>query len=160
MAKTKQSIKWLTTLDLENHIRQNASEKINKAFLGVYPINCLPRKIPYLPVLFIINTNSNNLPGQHWKAVYVSKDKIGEIFDSLATPISLQLQHWMNTFTKRWTPSLLTIQNPLSPSCGAYVIYYVLTRLKHKTLASCLKPFTINVFLNEDFVTKFFTLLQ
>ena len=147
-------LKWLTTIELENFIQQFANKLTKEAFLGVFPINILPLKIPHLPILFILNTNSANLPGQHWKAVYISEDRVGEVFDSLATPVSLQLQQWMNANTMKWTPSKLTLQNPLYPSCGAYVLYFIMTRLKHNSLKSCLSPFTSNLLENEIIVEK------
>ena len=153
-------MKWLTTLDLENFILQFADDATRKAFLGVFPMNYLPRKISRLPVLFIINTNTSNLPGQHWKAVYISTKSIGEVFDSLATPIGLQLQQWMNRFTKRWIPSTMTLQNPISPSCGGYVLYFAMTRLNHKSLKACLVPFTNNVIDNDRFVEQFLNDIQ
>ena len=153
-------MKWLTTLDLENFILQFANEATRKAFLGVFPMNYLPRKISRLPVLFIINTNTGNVPGQHWKAVYISTKSIGEVFDSLATPIGLQLQQWMNRFTKRWIPSTMTLQNPISPSCGGYVLYFAMTRLNHKSLKACLAPFTNNVIDNDRFVEQFLNDIQ
>lgn len=156
MALRKKTVNWLTTLDLENLIRKYADKKTNKAFLGIFPLDKLPQKLPYLPVLFIINTNTSNLPGQHWKAVYVSSNGNGDLFDSLATSVSLRLQKWMNTFTKNWTTSKLTLQNPLAPSCGGYVLYYVLERFKHKSMYSCISKFTSNVIENERIVENYF----
>ena len=153
---TTKTVKWLSTLDLENFVDKFADEKTKVAFLGVFPINCLPRNISRLPVLFIVNTNSANLPGQHWKAVYVSENRIGEIFDSLATIVSLRLEQWMNCFTKRWTLSKYTLQNPLSPTCGGYVLYYIMTRLKHKSMNSCISVFKNDIVYNDIFVERFF----
>ena len=152
------STKWLTTLDLENFIDKYADEETKQAFLGAFPLDCLPQRISptQLPVLFIVNTNSSNLPGQHWKAVYVSKQRIGEVFDSLAVPVSLKLQQWLNEFTRKWSPSRLTLQNPLAATCGGYVLYYVMCRLHFKSINSCLSPFTSNVFTNDDYVEEFF----
>lgn len=150
------SIKWLTTLDLEDFISKFGDAKTKNAFLGVFPINHLPRRLPQLPVLFIINTNTNNLPGQHWKAIYISKKREGEVFDSLATPVELLLQHWMNLFTRKWTMSTLILQNPLAPSCGAYVLYFVMTRLKHASLKSCVASFSSDVIENDKRVEMFY----
>lgn len=150
------SVKWLTTLDLENFVFNYADVDTKTAFLGVFPINYLPRRLLHLPALLIINTNTDNLPGQHWKAIYVSTNRIGEVFDSLATPISLQLEQWMNEFTLKWTLSKMTLQNPLSPSCGGYVLYYVLNRLKHNSMKSCMAPFTNNVLVNDAIAEDFF----
>ena len=150
------NIKWLTTQDLENFVNNYADKATKKAFLGVFPINLLPAKIPHhLPILFIVNTNPSNLPGQHWKAVYVSKDRNGEVFDSLAMPIDLRLEHWMNKFCRKWTVSKLILQNPFSPSCGAYVLYYILSRLRYNSLTACLAPFNESVVINDRIVEEF-----
>ena len=150
------NIKWLTTLDLENFINNYADKNTKNAFLGIFPINLLPAKIPHhLPILFVVNTNPSNLPGQHWKAVYVSKDRNGEVFDSLAMPIDLRLEHWMNKFCRKWTVSKLILQNPFSPSCGAYVLYYILSRLCFNSLNACLAPFNENVLMNDRIVEEF-----
>ena len=156
------SVKWLTTLDLESFIRKFADLKTNLAFLGVFPINGLPRQLPpHLPVFLIINTNTSNLPGQHWKAIFIDKYGKGEIFDSLAMPVSIELQQWMNRFAKKWIVSKLTLQNPLSPSCGGYVLYYVMTRLNCKSLTSCVERyFTNSVVENEHIVESFFKLFS
>ena len=153
---SRKTVKWLTTLNLEDCVDKYADEKTKQAFLGVFPINHLPRRISYLPILFIVNTSTSNLPGEHWKAVYVSKQHIGEVFDSLATPISLQLEHWLNEFTKKWALSQMTLQNPLSPSCGGYVLYYILCRLNSKSLESCIAPFTNDVLANDVLIEEFF----
>ena len=153
---TSKSINWLTTLDLENFIRQYANSKTVTAFLGVFSIDHLPEKLPRLPVLLIVNTNPSNLPGQHWKAVFISRNGNGEVFDSLAAPISLKLEQWMTRNTRRWISSKLTLQSPLSASCGGYVLYYVMTRLGHKSLKACVKPFSRNVFDNDEIVQLFY----
>lgn len=155
--KSNNSINWLTTLDLENFIRKYANNKTLAAFLGVFPIDRLPEKLPRrLPVLFIVNTNPSNLPGQHWKAVFISTNREGEIFDSLAAPISLKLQRWMTRNTRRWITSKLTLQNPLAASCGGYVLYYVMTRLQCNSLKACVKPFSKNVFDNDEIMQLFY----
>ena len=153
---TTKSIKWLTTLDLEEFVSKFSDAKTSNAFLGVFPINRLPQNFSHLPVLFIINTNTSNLPGQHWKAIYVSNKREGEVFDSLATPVELTLLHWMNAFTRKWIVSTLILQNPLSPTCGAYVLYFVMTRLRHTSLKSCVAIFSFDVFENDKRVELFY----
>ena len=123
--------------------------------MGVFPIDYLPRKLHRLPALFIINTNTSNLPGQHWKAVCISTQHTGEVFDSLAMPVSLRLQQWMNMFTKNWTFTTVILQNPLSPTCGGYVLYFVMTRLKRKSLAACIRSFKANLMDNDAFIERY-----
>jgi len=54
-------------------------------FMGVFPLNC----VPHLPPgktnnCFIVNTHTDNLPGQHWIAVRLVYDQAW-IFDPLAS---------------------------------------------------------------------------
>ena len=148
------SIQWLTTLNLDNFVRTFANPATKQAFLGVFAVDHLPRTIvpEQLPILLIMNTNTSNLPGQHWKAIYISKEGIGEIFDSLALPISLRLEQWMNNFCKKWTLSKITLQNPLAPTCGGYVLYYVMNRLQHNSMQSCIAPLSGNDVFSNDFI--------
>ena len=67
---------WLSTQELESTIYNYADENTKTVFHGVFPIDHLPKGISRLPVLFIINTNTGNLPGQHWKAIYIDKIKM------------------------------------------------------------------------------------
>lgn len=148
-------IHWLTSLDLESFIQAFADKETREAFLGVFPIDHLPKKPYKFPLFFIINTNTHNLPGEHWKAIYISKQHIGEVFDSLALPIGLRLQQWMNEFCKKWSFSKLTIQNPLKPSCGGYVLFFIMSRLKHDSMKACLTYFTKDTVVNDLIVNKF-----
>ena len=157
---TTTDIKWLTTTDLQNIIQRNADKQIRDAFLGIFAINELPSHITRLPVLLIINTNTGNLPGQHWKAIFIGRDATGEVFDSLSSPVSLRLQQWMNRHTKKWTTSKLVLQNPLAPTCGAYVLYFVLNRLYCNSLSTCVSLFSPNVKANDAMMLQYFTSLS
>lgn len=141
---------------MEKFIKTFANDATKKAFLGIYSIDTLPRQLPHLPILLIVNTDTHNLPGQHWKAVYISSERLGEIFDSLALPVSIHLQRWMNNFTRKWTTNASRIQHPLSASCGAFVLYFILTRLSKRNMYSCLKVFSNkNMFHNDNIVRGF-----
>lgn len=64
---------------------------------GVFPMNYLPNRVLNRPLLFIVNTNSSNVPGQHWKPVFISTDwRLEEIFDSLVFTVGLSQQRWMS----------------------------------------------------------------
>ena len=115
--------------------------------------------LPQLPILLIVNTDSSNLPGKHWKAVYISSDKVGEVFDSLALLIGIYLQQWMNTFAKKWTSSKVTVQSPLSATYGAFTLYFVLNRLNMKSMKQCINIFSKNLHANDVVMKTFVCLL-
>jgi len=146
---------WLSGIELESLIRTYGDKETEDAFLGIFTIDTLPKRIQRLPILLILNTQTSNLPGLHWKAVYISSDKCGEVFDSLALPVSLHLEHWLNTFTRKWTSSKRIIQFPFSASCGAFVTYYILNRLQAKSMKLCLAVFTEDRSHNDGLVLNF-----
>lgn len=146
---------WLTGVELESLIRTYASEETEAAFLGIFSIETLPKRVQHLPLLLVVNNQTSNLPGQHWKAIYISSDKIGEVFDSLVTPISIHLQNWLNTFTRKWSSSRKRVQYPFSASCGAFVAFFVLNRLRAKSMKACLSIFKNDLPHNDKLVSTF-----
>lgn len=152
---------WLTTETLEDKIRKFASKETKKAYIGIFPIDQLPKRIDHYPVLMIINTDTKNLPGEHWKAVYISPQRHGEVFDSFALPISTYLLKWMNTFTHgHWKQNAKSIQHPLSAICGVYTLYFVLNRLKKDNLRSIMRIFDSSPSANDKLMLDFFSTLK
>jgi len=151
---------WLSGKELETLILRHADDNTLKAFAGIFSIDTLPQQISTLPFMMVINTQTLNLPGEHWKAIYISKERVGEVFDSLALPVSTCLMQWMNRFTRTWYQSYLTIQNPISGTCGAFVLYYILNclrqpQLRPKRLRTFLELFTKKLYLNDKIVKEY-----
>ena len=151
---------WLSDQDIVTKIKRNADSKTLKAFFGVYPIDQLPHFIPHLPVIIIVNTHTHNLEGEHWKTVFIDKDKNGELFDSLALPVSRRLVRWLNIFTRKWKTNHLSYQDPLSATCGAYALYYTLLRLDVVNLESVTETFSPYPHVNEHRVLSFYKRLK
>ena len=146
---------WLSGNDLQKLVMKYGDEETRQAFMGIFAIDRLPSQVKQLPALLIINTHTVNLPGEHWKAIYISPEHRGEVFDSLNLPISIHLQRWLNTFTRRCSRSRRLIQNPLSSTCGAFTLFFVLTRLKCKSMEQCLKVFSPDVSQNDILIRNF-----
>ena len=79
-------MRWLSGKKLSDKVKRNARPKVKHAFHGVFPIDELPSFLPHVPIFIIVNTQSHNLQGQHWKTIYINAKHEGEIFDSLAEP--------------------------------------------------------------------------
>ena len=142
--------------DIALTIEKFALPSTKHAFQGVFPLDQLPKSIRHHPCFIVINTQSHNLPGEHWLAVYISIEKRGEIFDSLALPVSNYLRRWMNSHAlKGWISSQKVLQDWKSNSCGAFVIYYVLHRLNRKEM-----PFTYCKTMNDVLVKSFYHTLH
>ena len=151
---------WLSNKDLARKIQQHGGQLIKASFHNVLSMDTLPPFVSSLPFLMIINTDAHNLPGTHWIAVYIDAQRRGEIFDSLALPTPLPLAKWMNQFTISWRTNAHTYQHLLSTNCGAFVLYYVLTRPYVLSMEDITKTFTSSLYENECRVQTFYNSLQ
>ena len=156
------TVNWLTGVDLDGLITRNADAATRAAFIGVYAVDTLPVRLPNLPALLIVNSDTSNLDGQHWRAIHVDCNRRGEIFDSLAVPISPLLEAWINRVTDKWTWSESAIQNPFIPSCGAFVLHFILHRLRATDLLNYRRTYYTDVISldNEIFIRRFVRTLK
>ena len=150
------AVNWLSGAEIERYVTHNADENTKSIYLGIFSLDTLPSKVYKYPLLLIVNSDTSNLPGKHWRAVYIAENLRGEIFDPLGVAMSLQLECWMNSFTVKWTRTYNFIQHPLSPSCGAFVLHFVLKRMQYDTLDNYLSNnFVDNLSFNENVIKSF-----
>lgn len=134
-------------------------------FIGVFPRNRLPMSAivcRQLPLTLIVNTDTANLPGRHWVAIYVDEQRRGEYFDSLSQPIPKHMLLWLSCFTNQWKYVLRPfidppIQNIYSLTCGAFAFYFVHQRPLFNFSHEVLWPFLSSSSLidNDRFVISF-----
>ena len=87
---------------------------------GVYSIDELP--IWQRGRVYVINTDEQDKPGEHWVAVYDN-----EYFDSFGfPPMDKRLIQFLPKYTYNATP----LQRVLSNACGFYCVYYILQRAR------------------------------
>ena len=151
---------WLSNHEIENAILRNADNTTRNAFHNVVSVDALPDFVSHYPIFLVVNTQSHNLPGEHWIAAFIDKHKRGEIFDSLALPPSILLSRWMNRFTRSWRMNMLSFQHPLSGTCGGYVIYYILHRLKVSSLDDIARKLSRKLYENDDRIVSFYDALK
>ena len=147
---------WLSNHQVEEAINRLGDNDCCLAFKGVYPIDLLPELDTKPPHFIILNTDSHNLPGQHWKVLFIDENYCGEVFDSLALPLSDSVIRFMNKHSRKWIKNSQVYQHPLSMQCGVYVVYYVTQRLYYSTLHEFCKTFSLNVTENERLIAKFY----
>ena len=73
----------LSDYQIRQVIRKYALGHSKDAFLGVFPMDTLPRQVPHYPACMVVNTQSHNLPGEHWISVFITKDKRGEVYSMI-----------------------------------------------------------------------------
>ena len=151
---------WLSNTDLENAIEQWGDDGVKQAFRGIYSNDRLPYTLLKPPAFIIVNTDVHNLPGQHWKVIFINDHYEGEVFDSLATPLSNHVIQFMNRHTTRWITNRRMVQHPTSSQCGAYVLYFITQRLNHASLRDLCLTFSSNLKENERMIHRFYRQLQ
>lgn len=154
------AVNWLSGVELEAMVVRNADQITRAAFLGVFAVDTLPRCIvTKLPALLIVNSDTSNLAGKHWYAIHINARHQGEIFDPLAIPkVSPFLESWLNSKTYKWIYNDIRIQHPMIPSCGAFVLHFILNRFQYPTMKSyVLHSFSDNpgFVMNEKFIRNY-----
>lgn len=151
---------WLTNKQICRKVNLNANAKTRHAFYGVFSITKLPKSIPYYPIFIVVNTDTHNLSGLHWKTIFIDKNKSGEVFDSLSQPTSNILRRWLNRFTRKWKRNPKVYQHANSATCGAFTLYFILNRFNHPSLKSLTNTLSHSINTNETRVREFYSKLK
>jgi hypothetical protein len=98
----------------------------NKYFYGVYPIDMLPN-INFIPASLVLNTDPSYLPGAHWIAVYIDRNRECFFFDSFGYhPSIYKVEKYLRTISTSITYNKSQIQSLASETCGLYCIYFII----------------------------------
>ena len=151
---------WLSSDTIKQKVQHNADDTTWKAFDNIYSVDTLPSNITHYPIFLVLNTHPHNLKGEHWKVIFIKEDHRGELFDSLALPPNIPTQQWLNKHTRQWKTNARAIQHPLSSSCGAFVLYFILNRLHVRRFESISQTFSSNPHVNEKRIRKFYNDLK
>ena len=151
---------WLSDQELTRKVKRNGSKRLKSAFYGVYAMDKLPEFVPHLPLALIVNTHTHNLSGEHWKVVFINKDRCGEVFDSLAEPMNNLLTQWLNRFSRKWKTNRKRYQLLRSSTCGAFCLYYIFKRFELPSLDSVTSTFSRIPSKNEHKVLSFYKRLK
>ena len=151
---------WLSADTIKEKVCKNADEATWKAFDNVYSLDTLPSVIKHYPIFIVLNTHPQNLHGKHWKVIYIGENRRGELFDSLGMPPNIPTQQWLRKHTRQYKRSERVLQHPLSSTCGAFVLYFILKRLHVQRFESITQKFSHNQYSNEKFVREFYNALK
>jgi len=94
-------------------------------FLNVYSLDTLPKTSgPFYDTSLIINTDTHNLPGQHWVAIHARKDE-AYYFDSFGQPPPTTIATWLSKYYSKWTSNTRQVQSINSNFCGYFCIHFL-----------------------------------
>lgn len=101
---------------------------LGKKFLGVYPLD----KIPYMHEGgLVVNTQTSTLAGEHWIAIYNSKNQI-KVFDPFGfyypSILVNRVSAMGNAMGKPVEYNKTRYQDPLSTNCGQHCLLWLYTQ--------------------------------
>jgi hypothetical protein len=98
-------------------------------FIGVFPLDKVPQHFE-TGNSFIVNTQTHNLPGEHWLAVYVGEASI-RVFDPMGFYYPAKLVNQLSMgCRKEIIYNRIRFQPPLSNLCGEYCLGWLKTIYK------------------------------
>ena len=124
--------------------------------MGVFPADRLPRRISTKrPLLLVCNTDPHNKPGEHWIAMYLSKDGTGEYFDSLGETVPPIFSDFLERHCTNYVFNEEQLQSVPSRFCGHYCVFYCLYKMLDYNLNSIVNCFSNDTMLNDNIVHRF-----
>jgi hypothetical protein len=94
---------------------------LGSSWLGVFPLDHIPM---IEPGGFIVNTQTSNLPGEHWIAVYIKPFEIN-VFDPLGCYYPSLLVNTLERMSCTIKYNKYHCQDPLTQSCGQYCLLWL-----------------------------------
>jgi hypothetical protein len=128
-----------------------------KCFKGVYPLDLIPT-IKKKPIAIIVNTHPSDKPGEHWVTIIISRNGIGEYFDSFGLPpLHAEFVKYLDkNCEKGWRFNPIPLQNQNSTTCGHYCVLYVIFRCLGYSYDDFIGKFTKNTIENDSKVIDIF----
>ena len=121
-------------------------------FKGVFPANYFLNKDSAYPATYIVNTDSHNLPGKHWVAIYMTGNGHCEFFDSYGKPpqhYHPAWEDWIHHNSHTWSYNRQCIQPMFSATCGLHCLFYLYHRCLGMDAKTILKIYSTNLSLND-----------
>lgn len=112
-----------------NAIEKIARKKLKiRGFRGVFPLDALPQDLCIRtapPYRFIVNTHTNNLPGEHWLAVSYEKGNHILVFDPLGFYYPPKLIKYLAKFKRKLVFNKVPYQSANSRQCGQWCLRWL-----------------------------------
>src|SRR5277367_3616429 len=119
-------------------ILRHLDECTLNSFSGVYAADRLPSLCHLYDKMYIIaNLSPAHHPGTHWVAIYglaTSTGLIAEYFCSFGQKPNKQIKSWLEKYFKTYNYNKVSIQDPLSNTCGAFSLFFLTQRCRNITM--------------------------
>ena len=119
--------------------------RTRRIFAGVFSRDKLPKhRLRKRPLLFVVNTDHSDGPGEHWVCIYLDPFSGAEYFDSFGIPpYHREIITFLCKNSKRYVYNSVVLQGPFSQTCGHYCVYYARKKSLGHTIRQILRDFRI-----------------
>ena len=123
------------------------------SFLGAFARNELPKIYNY-PASLILNTEPRNSEGEHWLAIYFDKKRTCEFYDSFGKhPNYYGIYEYLKKYSTSIKYNNRKVQSNVSPYCGLYCIFFLIFKLKGKSMEFFKNLYEKNPMKNDKLFT-------
>ncbi len=144
----------MNTIELINILTEDKFSK--KLFCGVLPIDELKNFTFRKPCSLIVNTDESSKPGEHWIALFITKNGYLEYFDSYGIkPFKKEIFQFIKKHQMKLIFNKKKIQNSLSINCGKFCLLFVLLRTRGFTMKKIIR-FFVNTKYNDLLINKIY----
>ena len=107
------------------------------------------------PLMYVLNTDPQARPGQHWVALYIGHDDVCEYFDSFGQEPTILFERYLNRHCRDWIYNDVRLQSAVSRFCAHYCIMYCMYKSRGKSMYDLLNRFTNDTGLHDVIAHKF-----
>lgn len=141
----------MNTLEIKHILENHPDTRAN--FLGVFPIDELPKKRPDPPYGLVINYDPASQVGSHWVSIYADSDST-HFHDSLGfTPVKIEIPQFLDPVP--FTATIKPIQHPRSDACGHHAVTFLVRRAQGISTEDYLSRFGADKRENDRVVKNF-----
>lgn len=137
----------MNTVDI--HCALSTNKWTRNYFQGVFALDKIPKVVKKKPAIFVFNTDPSNLPGTHWVAVHMTKNR-SEFFDSFGRKPDGRVLTFLKNNSNSFSYNSQQLQSPFTSVCGFYCCLFLLYKSRRMSMKTFLKLFKNNNFLVND----------
>ena len=128
-------------------------------FLGVLACDQLPKNhVCKFPAMLVVNTHPSNMPGEHWLAIYISKNKHGYFFDSFGNPpdnFPAEINNFVMKNCTVMSYSRRQVQDTNATTCGQHCVFFLCHVQKGMPYTQLINMYGSNLVCNDAMVCQF-----
>jgi len=134
----------MNTIELAEKAFQDSM--LSQCFLGVFASDKIP-SISKVPAALIVNLDESSSPGSHWIALFFTKSKKCEYFDSYGRKPNNCILQYITRHVKSYTYNNICVQDLWSISCGQMSLYFLIWHCRGISFRQIIKSMQSDAFI-------------